>query len=491
MKDFFSDYKKDNSLIQRRGGERDFEYHHRHTLEGFRVTIDNNYEKNALIQKHSNPINSYLEDKYFTVLNRDKEGVRWGSYVDDSEGNTYIILTNPASTDGITLKSKIRKTTTTALFTIGSEGVQEAYECIETNYLLYDDKTYVTDTKVFEDDDRRAIVVPYNDFTKLVRVIDDVVVEGLLYRIISREFITEIKDGKEEGVVQMVLLRTTFGELYCNDNPLRGIVRFARMKDKILNSKSRELITDHNLVKSGDIITHTYERDSLGNIETRNYIIRSLIDMRLEYDITYMLNCDAEFYMWDGINQQSKMIPCYVEDNRTRLEELDKQYIKMENSQYQIIVQENEFTSKLGKSVGRIILKGEAYEVVGTDNLSLENAIYIGLNSSKLDPNKDNIELGIADFDNQYIKPDIPPTNLAIIGEDYPCISCTYTYSIDYNGVVDWSISDTSLASMVEVTDNTFTIQIVGNSNYIGEVFQVKAVINGEDYLKEVVVSRW
>lgn len=489
MKDY-SNYYRRTPPLQQRGLERTFEAHYLNTLEGFDVIVDGEYEKKALIQKHSNPINSHLEDKYFTVLVSDKEGVRWGSYIDGYENKRYMIITFPETTDGVTLKSKIRKITDTCLFTF-EDGSKYAYDCIDTNYLMYDDRTYTTDTKIFEEDERKAVVVPFNEITSKLRVIDEVQLGRHVYRIIKIEFITEIVNGVEEGVVQLVLIRTTFGDLYCNDMQLRGIVRFARMKDKILNSKSRELITDHNRVKSGDYIKHSYIRDGFGNRETRYYIVRSLIDMHLDYDVTYMLNCDAEFYLWDDTKKEPLMIPCYVEDNRTRFEDSDKTNIKLEDNQFQIIIQENEFTKRLGKTITRILLKGEAYEIVGTDNLSLENAIYVGLGTSKIDPNKDNIELGIADFEAQYTKGDSESNPINIIGDEVVTTGCEHEYKIEYRGEVEWSIDNTNVASIASVNNNRVTLKINSSNKIIGETLVLRCEVEGVVYTKELLIIGW
>lgn len=491
MLDYTNYYVRTPSL-QERGAERVFETHYLNSLEGFDVVIDGVYEKKALIQKHSNPLNSHLEDKYFTILAKDREGLKWGSYIDGYEDKRYIVLTLPETTDGVTLKTKIRKTTDTCLFTF-EDGSKYAFDCIDTNHLLYDDKTYTTDTKVFEEDERKAIIVPFNEITSKLRVIDDVELGKHHYRIIKIDLVTEQFDGVEEGVVQIVLIRTTFGDLLCNNEPLRGIVRFSRMKDKILNSKSRELITDHNQVKSGDYIQHSYQRDSLGNIETRYYIVRSLIDMHLDYDVTYMLNCDAEFYMWDNSKKERVLIPCYVEDNRTRFEDADKNNLKFADSQFQIIIQENDFTKKLGKQVDRILLKGEAYEIVGTDNLSLENAIYVGLSNSKVDPNRDNIELGIGDYLSQ-LSEDFEVEEggqIEIIGENEVVIGCEHSFQVNYQGEVEWSIDNTKVAQIVSAQDSNVSIKIQSSSKNIGETIILKCTIKEVEYTKELLILGW
>ena len=491
MKDFYNCYKKVPTL-QERGLERVFIAHYYNSLEGVDIIVDDTYEKKALIQKHSNPINSHLEDKLLTILVKDREGLKWGSYVEhNKDDKKYLVLTYPETTDGVTLKSKVRKTTGVCEF-IFEDGCRFQYDCIDTNYLLYDDKTYTTDTKVFEEDERRAIVVPFDDTTSKLRVIDDVILDNKEYRIIKKENITEITEEGEQGVVQIVLIRTTFGEVTCNDKPLRAIVRFARMKDKILNSKSRELITDHNAVKSGDYIKHSYYRDSTGAIETRNYIVRSLVDMHLDYDITYMLNCDAEFYMWDAEKQERIMIPCYVEDNRTRFEDMDKTNIKLEDNQFQIIVQSNEFTDRLGIEFDRILLKGKAYEIVGTDNLSLENAIYVGLSSSRIDPNRDNLELGIADF-YKYSNQEKPPSEeeLTMIGSEEVVIGCSYEYTIETESTVSWELSKEGLCTLSSFEGKTVTLEVNNDIGIIGETVIIKALVGQKVISKEIVIMGW
>lgn len=489
----YTNYNRRTPTLQQRGLETVFDKHYLNTAEGCDVIVDNKYMKKALIQKHSNPLNSHLEDKYFTILNKDREGLKWGSYVDAYEDKKYIVLTSPETTDGVTLKAKIRKVTGTCLFRL-EDGLIFAYDCIDTNYLLYDDKTYTTDTKVFEEDERKAIVIPYTSKTSLLRVIDEVELNGVNYKILKKEFITEEVEGEVQGVVQLVLIRTTFGELLCNNKPLRGIVRFARMKDKVLNSKSRELITDHNQVKSGDYITHTYKRDSEGNIEKRYYIVRSLVDMHLEYDVTYIINCDSEFYMWNDTDKEPIMIPCYVEDNKTRFEDGDKNIVYMKDSQYQIIVQENEFTEKLGKEVNRIIIKGEAYRVVGTDRLSLENAIYIGLANSTIDPNEDNIELGIACFKKQCKDGIKPLPNIYIEGEE-ECIIGESDY--EYNIIIDddtlngiWHF-DVDVGDISYINGRQISLTIFNKPKNVGRIVPLTCEVNGIIYTKDIMIRRW
>lgn len=468
--------------IQRLNVAKVFRVQHKTSLEGFVVKVDDTEEVQSVIQMHSNPINANLEDKLFMVLKEDNTGIHWGSYIYNYEDKIMLTLTNPIATDGVIIKTKVRECNATMAFT--KEEVEYSFPVLTTNYLVYDDKTYTNDTKVFEEEDRRAIVVPYTEATSKLLLIDDVYINNENYRILKIERMFDAQEGKD-GVLQLVVIRTTFGDILVNETPLKGVVRFARMKDKVLNSKSRELITEHNKVKSGDIITHTYERDSNGSMETRHYIVRSLVDMRLDYDITYIINCDAEFYMWDNIKRERVLVPCYVEDNRTRFREEWKQNVTIENSEYQIIIQNNKFTKKLGSEIQRMIIRDKAYEVVGVDDISLENAIYVGLRNSKIDPNKDNLELGIADFYDQYI----PPVNSAIVGENEMIIGEEYTYYIEEVSVVNWEVSE-DFVEIIEDMDNYIKLRIRKDSSLLGRKFTLTAHSLSTS-TKEIEVSVW
>lgn len=492
MRDY-SNQGTDPIEMKKRSIEQIFRVQHKSTIEGFKIKIDNCIDEvESVIQMHTNPINANLEDKLLMTVEKETPFLRWGSYITGYMNSLYMVVTMPTTTDGVVTKAKIREITSLASWS-DDQGEVKQFPTISTTYLMYDDKTYVNDTKVFEDDDRRAIVLPYNNDTKKLKMIDTIYIDRVMYKILQIEHMYDTQKIEENGVLQMVLIRTTFGSIKVNGVKLEGIVRFARMKDKVLNSKSRELITYHNSVKSGDYVSHTYIRDENGTIENRNYIVRSLVDMRLGYDITYIINCDAEFYMWDNDASERKMIPCYVEDNRTRFREEWKPSATISGSEYQIIVQDNHLTSLLGEGIKRILIKGKAYEVVGTDNISLENAIYIGLKSAKVDPNRDNLELGIADY---YEVVEKPPTSIGqIVGSDEMCLGETNDYQVEYDTFIRWSINSNieNLATIEEVNKNKCKVKVTDNYKYVGKTFELIGVISSMDepITKTITVISW
>lgn len=488
-----------------------FEATFRNSHEGFNILVDNQYPKRVIIQKHSNPTTSQLEERMCTILLKDMKNFHQGSYFVNGKNTSkhsmendvpYIVLTEPKSTDGVTCKCKVRKTTDDCSFTINGE--RQDYRCICTNKMLYDNGQYTEETMVFQDQEVRAILLPYDRFTKEIDMIDEIFINNVLYKVVKVDPVLD--EHREYGILQLVLIRTSFGSLFLNNigalddtsnRNLKGIVRFVQMKDKILNSKSRELITVHNQVKTGDYITHIFPRDEKGNEETRYYIVRSLIDMHLDYDSTYIINCDCEFYMWDKGTKSRVLIPCYVEDNRTQMQENGKtNNLILDNSLYQILVQKNEYTMKLHEDgLNRIILNGRAYRITGVDDLSLEGAIYIGLKADKINTTTDNVELGIADFTKQTEEEVISGT---ITGEDELYLGCEETYtplSVSPTGV--WTLRSSEIQNInniIEITeqDNShIVLKALTKTEYARKTFDLVYTSNNIEAIKNIKIMKW
>lgn len=470
--------------IQERAIEKEFKAHFRNTLEGFECSIDN-MPLRAIIQKHTNPIHSHLEDKLMIALEKESSMWQWGSYVKvDDEDKNYITLTAPESTDGVTLKAKIRKAEEVCKFKI--DGVEYEYNCIGTNQLLYENGTYTTDTVVFTENDRRAIVIPLDEVTNKLGYIEEIIYQDLKFRTI---LIDKLTDDGVTGVIQLVILRTVEGDVTVNGEPLKDVIfTFARMKDKKLNSKSRQIITKHGTLKSGDYVTHVYNRGEREEKDT--YINITLTDMNLDYDIIYCYKCESSFNIWDEENKCPVTIPCYVDDNFIRLENEDGTYLSSAGSTYRITVQENKFTTKLLYGIKRIIMRGRAYEITGIDNISLENIIYISLIDSQIDPNNDNLEYMIADFKGEDKQDDL--TKLEIVGEDMCIISCDYQYKVDEPIIGIWSIEQGSEYCDYNMVDDKFEIVIKDKVSYIGKEIIIRFTKQDGSYVeKTVTIKGW
>lgn len=486
------DYKKDfgrTQTIQERGLELEFNAHFRDTIEGFYALIGDK-EIRAIIQKHSNPLNSHLEDKQMITLCKESSELKWGSYVDVKGDKRYIVLTYPETTDGVTKKCKIRKTNHKCTFNVN--GIDYSYDCLGTNQLLYDGTTYTTDTVVFENDEREAILLPYDEITKQIKYIDTVYYKDYKFKVILKEEHTQEVDGKIQGVIQFVLMRVVWGDTYCNGREIDAILNFARMKDKKLNSKSRQLITRSGETKAGDYITYIYDKDEEGLKEKKTFINITLTERTLEYDIIYCYECMNSFNLWDNEAKQVVTIPCYVDDNYIRLEGDDKTYVTKTGAEYRFACQENEYTSQLLTKVKRIIMKDKAYEVTAFENISLNGVIFFSLIDSHIDQNKDNLELGIADYTDYVTEDESTSTILEIVGEDECIISCEYTFEVYTTNPCVWSIldGDTYIQSY-KVDNNKFTIVIKNGYQYVNKKVSLQCDISGTILTKDIKIVGW
>ncbi|MEG1142479.1 MAG: hypothetical protein RSE41_08580, partial [Clostridia bacterium] len=454
--------------------------------EGYQILVDGVHEKKVVIQRHSNPINQGLEDKQLTIIKEDSNEIKWGSIFEGYENSKYIVVGEPFSTDGVITKCKVRKLENKMRFKVNNSICE--YDCISTKYLMYDDKTYVTDTKVFEDDDRLALVVKRDEHTSAIQVIDDVEVDGIGYRAIKEEVLV---DENMNGIVQIVLLRTTFGELESNGNKLKGIIRFARMKDKLLNSKSRELITHHNMVKTGDYVTHTYKRDDKGSIENRVYMVQSLMDMKLDYDVTYLINCDISFNIQKE-NGEVITIPAYVENNRTKLQAKENNQVKFDDSQFQVNIQYNKDTCLIGTKINRIYVKmnnydSDVYSVTGIDKLSLEGVMYVGLKLDKVDKNRDNEELCVADY--KTIDNVIDP--LKINGNNTMYIGSEEEYTLSTIQPASWNLSSNDYAEIISSDFNKVKVRAKKDNKNVGKTIELVAKVGELVNKKTIKLITW
>lgn len=482
-----------------------FLIHHRESNEGCTVYVNDDvgYRLPVIIKDHSNPINDLLEDKKMYFLNDYEEKmINWGDEItikgsEKYEDGKYLVITRP-DTDGYESKCRIRKMNNDARFKVGDK--EYNYKCIMADGLLYNATSYTGITEVFKEEDYRAILLKYDVNTSKLKLFEDIHVDDVYYKIAKIDTYTLKRHEEDFGVIQMTLIRTIFGTLKVNGVPFVGLTLFERMKEAIYNSKARGLLNYHNVVKPGDYVSHTFLRDESGNYETRIYIVRSLVDMRNDYDKSFILNCDAEFNLKrikDFEYGESIMIPAYFEDNRTQLianERNTNAFI--ENSKYQCIVQHNAHTKRLGTEVSRIIIKNKAYRVLGIDEVCLDGAIYVGLMDSKINPSRDNLELGIADYYDDVIKTEESDYDKTkeIIGSDTIIFGDTGIYQVNDNidwHCITWEI-DGEGAKISAVAEDKCVIEIENKSKLVGKKIVLKAEMNtGEIYMKNIEVVGW
>lgn len=368
----------------------------------YEVTIDGVHQKEMLIYEHIDPIEGKEDDMRAICL--DKTNLHWGNVITLPDGRNYLSITR-GDWNGAYLKYKLRELTDDARFT--KEGTN-TIKTIVANKGFYDETSFVNETTVFEDKELRAALIQYNPTTKSLVLFDDIFINDNHYKIVKIDDYTFKEYDEEYGVLQLVIIDTPFGKIVKNDNgvEIKGIVMNAKVKDKTLNSIARELICEYNQVKRGDYIDFTYDRDEKGTMVEETYLVINKPTMGKNYDISLMYLCENKVKLLTGniINgvAETVEVPIYYENNRVRIDKvIETEFIRLEDSSYMVIVQHNDITKRIqdGK-VKRLWIRNNVYDVTGTDEFT-DGLLAIGLNKGQIDPNDDNTELKIANYNSQ------------------------------------------------------------------------------------------
>lgn len=377
--------------------------------------VNGEFKARVIVKDHTNPMNFALEDKKMYFVNDPKRQVCRGDIVSGIDDRNYIVVTIPES-NGVISKCRGCKMYDTMSFV--KDGQEHVFDCVVAKGLLYDSTSYVTETTVFTEEDFIALIVQYNEITQTIQMFDIVIVNGEYHRVVKVDPHRLKEYPDEKGVLQLVLTKamtcvtaddsedimktdTLIDHRYgIEPFNITGILRYAKLKERIYNSKAREILTPHNVLQPGDIIEATFLRNPTvdDSTETRIYLCQSLIDMRENYDSAFLIDCNAQFNIKDD-NGDAYTVYAYFENNSTQLMSNERNSnMWNDNSKWKCLVQSNPLTRKLGKEIARVIIDGEGYEIVGTDRLSAEGIIGVEFVASFINPSLDNLELQIADY---------------------------------------------------------------------------------------------
>lgn len=362
----------------------------------YKVLVDGIHKKEMLIYEHNDPIEGKEAD--FRAICLDPEHIHMGNVVELEDGRSFIAITKP-DFNGAYVKYKIRETTDDVTFP-GS--MPSKMKAIVANKGVYDETSFINEQNVFEDKDLYAVLIQYNTVTKALTLFDDIVINDIHYKIVKIDDYTFKEYDEDFGIIQLVVIQTPFGEIVKRDEKttnIKGIVMAARVKDKVLNSIARELLCEHNLVSRGDYIDFTYSRDKQGNKSYETYMIMNRPTMGKNYDLSLMYLCEVEIVLLDHRGECVK-VPVYYENNRVRIDKVsENEHLKLKNSSYLIMLQQNDLTNKLRNKVNRIMIQGEVYKVTGYECL-VQGILSLGLEIDQLTPD-DNTDLGIANYYSQ------------------------------------------------------------------------------------------
>lgn len=414
MRDYSNWYpSKQDRLIH--NAKKTFEFHARHGDEDDLATVNGEFETRVIIKEHTNPMNFALEDKKLYFVNEPRKMIYRGDIVSGIDDADYLVVTIPESNGAV---SKCRARKMYDKMTFAKDNKEFSMNCVVAKGLLYDSASYVSEATVFTEENMIALIVQYNEITQTLQMFDIVMVNDEYYRIVKVDPHRLKENGEAKGILQLVL--TSAVVCVANDDSenimktdalvdhrygiepfnVTGILRYAQLKERIYNSKAREILTPHNVLKTGDYIEATFLRNPKvdNSTETRIYLTQSLIDQREDYDSAFLVDCNAQFNI-KADNGDAYTVYAYFENNSTQLMSNERNSnMWNDNSKWKCQVQSNPLTRKLGKEIARVIIDGEGYEIVGTDRLSAEGIIGIEFVASFVNPTLDNMELQIADY---------------------------------------------------------------------------------------------
>ena len=369
--------------------EKLFMLRYRNTLDGKDVIVDDSVESIPMIvEKHTNPLNENKHDLKVTFLNSHGENLHLGNKLtfDDKD---YLAVTRP-STNGIYSQYRVLPLVDDITFEVDTP--------IETKCVLaikgeYEESSFINDTNVFEDKNLRAILIQFNEETNKLTLFDDVYVNAKHYRLVKIDDATYKRYDENFGVIQLVAVAVEDDTIMIDGEKVKGVMMSARVKDKILNSLSKEIVSNHDVVKRGDYINYT-----LGDKEETYLVINRPTRMD-GYDLSLSYLCERSFNLRNEDGDIVK-IPFYYENNALRIDRVtDTNHYKLPDSAYQLVVQTNPLTRTLMKDK-RIIIDDNVYVVNGVDPLQ-DRLTVVSIDLAQKLPT-DNFETGIANdtFDN-------------------------------------------------------------------------------------------
>lgn len=273
-------------------------------------------------------------------------------------------------------------------------------------------------------------------------------------------------------------------------------IKDERFKEQIYDALALSVYTAPNECKSGDYISMTIR-------DTEDvYLVRAKPDKRRNHDKLMLLECQYNVKILDDDGIKTWDYACFFQDNKSRpsLSERSETGVT-ENSTFQAYVKHDSIsrrfidvtgTTASGKSnkITRIIIDGLAYKIAGSDPITAEGIITLGLELDNKTPD-DNLELGIADYYNNL--PIETPTGDLVITCDYPdlCIGETNTYTIVTNNTVTWGLSDNGVIATLGLTgtNGVCTVTCPNNIDLIGEIVTLTAYLDyGTTATKEIPI---
>lgn len=273
-------------------------------------------------------------------------------------------------------------------------------------------------------------------------------------------------------------------------------IKDERYKEPVYDALALSIYTAPNECDSGDYISMT-----IRDVEEL-FLVRAEPDKRRNHDKLMLLQCQYNVKILDDDGRTVHNYPAFFQDNKSRPDISERSETGVtENSTFQAYVKHDAISRRFidvtgtkvngqPNKIGRILIDGLAYKIVGSDPVTARGLITLGLELDTKSPN-DNLELGIADYYNN-IAPPTPEPTLQIIGDSELCISETNTYSIATNNVVTWGITNNGVNVTLGLTgvNGECTVSAKYDTKLIGKTETLTAYLDyGATFTKTITIT--
>jgi hypothetical protein len=266
-----------------------------------------------------------------------------------------------------------------------------------------------------------------------------------------------------------------------------GIEQYAVFQDQNQNN-NKELSDDKYIIAEKDsnmkVGSIVYWRNGIFMVFTDEY---KTIPTHKQAKVKES-NHNMKWMVEDGVCGNGQGYPAYIQNQTlyTLGVSTSGHHAWVVNAKMMMYMQDNEESRSI--QIGqRIFIGGEVYQVMFKDYVSRKGLINYLLEQDFVNPSRDNVELGIADYyDSKDSDTREEPTGVSkeviIDGAEKARIGSTLTYeaSVFQDGtkvsddITEWVIADTeAVATVVEQTPTSITIRIESNFQKVGSVINV------------------
>lgn len=300
-----------------------------------------------------------------------------------------------------------------------------------------------------------------------------------------------------------VLINSDRADTIYKDNTLiKCIVDYGReiRKSDFSSQLTREVWTNHDTVKTGDIVDFEYKHSK----ERYPYLFISSVESRDKYDISFMQKCNNTLTFKNSLGEIIS-IPCIISNLTLYSDGLEQKTLTLLDGKRNVIIPYNEDTKDIFVQQRFIFNHDAVFSVSLPDNFSVPNLLQLTMIQSQFN-DKDDKDNNLAYNGVNLTQPlqqfrtlTVPNNGYFINGNSEIRKTSTNTYTVNklVDGIEDNSASFNFSLNYNGVTESGIVMSLVnGNSVKIkssldsGEiVLRAEDIVSG-DYIEKTIMLK-